>query len=622
MRPAPPLDETSFGPASATVLRRRLATCSAELRDALDGALVRRLLAPVEHPLANVTLAEIRADRSPLALAADDLVADLPIGSIDDLVHAFETLASPTGDEGSDTGVVFTPALVADYLAAAALTPANAPVVDPACGCGALLVAALRRIHALVPDLSPARIIDEQIVGADVDPAALRRTGLLLSLVASLELGDDTPAYHPTLLLGDGLERDLWGDLAGTFGAVVANPPYVRFQRLPRELRARYARDWPSMRRGNVNLYFAFFELAGWLRSPEGLVAVITPNSFVRAASAQALRRWMTETAFPTRVIDFGATRVFAGAMTYVAVTVADPAASGTLDYAECADPSALADPAALSFSRVPLADLDERPWNLVAPHRRRVAAALSVGTPLAELAVIRYGIATLRDGVYLLDAEGRTRTGVLVESAATAPVVKVAGLATQADLDACTTRIIFPYRYDDTGRAVAWTEEELARYPATRDYLESQRAELARRDHGRKQYAAWFAYGRTQGLARVTTPRLLSPLYAAAPRFLLETTPGRLVVNGVTVTPRPGAPLDALALAAILNSPVLRYHVERVGAPITGGFYGYQKAALEGFRIPDAVVARIEEILATDSAERPVLLARLYGLDLADLDG
>ena len=103
---------------------------------------------------------------------------------------------------------------------------------------------------------------------------------------------------------------------------VVGNPPYVRVQRLPGELKeywiGRYA--WVQ---GNFDLYLPFIERAvtDWLKEG-GRLGFICSDRFLLAKYAQELRAQLPSVAAPELVLDLRDTRVFRGALNYPCVFV------------------------------------------------------------------------------------------------------------------------------------------------------------------------------------------------------------------------------------------------------------------------------------------------------------
>jgi hypothetical protein len=98
---------------------------------------------------------------------------------------------------------------------------------------------------------------------------------------------------------------------------------------------------------------------------------------------------------------------------------------------------------------------------------------------------------------------------------------------------------VLYPYRPDGS----LWTEPEFrAANPRTYAYLESNRALLAARDKGAKQYEAWYAFGRRQGLAR--PPLSATSVYISslcAPTLPSFERPTMLFYSGIRITPHDG---------------------------------------------------------------------------------
>lgn len=191
-------------------------------------------------------------------------------------------------------GAHFTPAAVADRvveLALAAIDVRRPPrVVDPACGGGALLLAAARRLaSAGVPPVTVSR---ELLWGADLDPLAAAVTEAAIALWA----GGASPGPDH-VVAGDPLRAGAAAWPAppdGGFDAVVGNPPFQG------QLASATARDRGSaaqLRRRfgtSVGPYVdtaALFLLVGVeLAADGGRVAMVQPQSTAAARGAAGVR--------------------------------------------------------------------------------------------------------------------------------------------------------------------------------------------------------------------------------------------------------------------------------------------------------------------------------------------
>ena len=91
------------------------------------------------------------------------------------------------------------------------------------------------------------------------------------------------------------------------FDVVISNPPYIQLQKGHGALARRYrdAGFKTLARRGDI--YQLFYERGCGLLKPEtGTLAYITSNSWLKAESGKALRRWLAERHTPLQLIEMG----------------------------------------------------------------------------------------------------------------------------------------------------------------------------------------------------------------------------------------------------------------------------------------------------------------------------
>ncbi|WP_158542390.1 N-6 DNA methylase [Lujinxingia litoralis] len=182
-------------------------------------------------------------------------------------------------------GVHFTPAHVADRLVSllddgeeSAVAEAGL-VVDPACGAGALLLAAGRRW--------PGRAL----VGVEREEGLALACGL--RLLAAQRRGE---AGDVRVIVGDGLDR-LEDDTEGRAGVVVMNPPYVP-EKGNGAFLAGVLADHPRfecVRGARVDLLYYFLARSVELLSDGGQAAWLTPPHWLGADGADALRAYLLD---------------------------------------------------------------------------------------------------------------------------------------------------------------------------------------------------------------------------------------------------------------------------------------------------------------------------------------
>ncbi|MBF0871781.1 HsdM family class I SAM-dependent methyltransferase [Gluconobacter japonicus] len=167
----------------------------------------------------------------------------IPIDLVSSIYQQFARTSA--ADEARSQGLHYTPVelvhLTLDPVFEA-LTP-NARIIDPACGSGAFLVEAFRRLVWRASEGKPAsrqivrHVLYNQLFGIDINRAALGIAAFSLYL-AALEL-DEEPVkdiidlkfdrlIDTTLFEADSLGSELPNQIASrTFDAVVGNPPWT-----------------------------------------------------------------------------------------------------------------------------------------------------------------------------------------------------------------------------------------------------------------------------------------------------------------------------------------------------------------------------------------------------------
>lgn len=360
-----------------------------------------------------------------------------------------------------------------DQLEAYAARVAAVRVVDPACGSGAFLIGAFRRllrereeIEGFRRVLDPAAprageaaltadILDRNIYGVDISGSAVEIAKLALwlhsaradaplsSLDGAVKCGNSLvgPDYYDWTQIDafseaakdqvnafDWAERFAFdGDDPGRFDVVVGNPPYVKLQNLRAVgpdvtdyLAAPRAGGYRSTQTGNWDLYLPFIEKGLRLLRPGGRMGYIAPSLWAVNEYGEALRKLVHERQALTRWIDFRSHQIFDEAITYTALQffAADgadavqvaPAPRGELDVA---DIDWADGDLALGWDRLPE---DNRAWLLATGEDRALIDRLSetclrLDDPSLTTNIFQ-GLITSADSIYHLTklAAGRYR--------------------------------------------------------------------------------------------------------------------------------------------------------------------------------------------------------------------
>jgi len=551
----------------------------------------------------------------------------IPALDTDSLISLFEELV-PT-EEAKNFGSVFTPTTLTRYMAEHLLSKIDKKwekleIFDPSVGCGALPVI-LCRIISEKTGISFSAIA-ANITGVDISYQSIQRAQLLFELVALISGDIEKPT--PKLIVGDALTMTH----LKTYDAVIANPPYVRYQTLPYAQRTQLETDWVTCGKGNFNLYFAFIELSHKILNVGGAAVFITPNSFIDSLSSEALRSWITDTEFLDDIIDFKHHKVF-DVMIYTAITSyskKDPK-NGSVAYQTVAGLQELTtlDPTVLDktnlYSYADLTRMNKGGWSFTVSSTKALVEAVKK-QPLSvdDVFTVRYGIETLRNSLYMFTPVAEDEmyyhlqlgtVTYLVEKSITRKCVKVSTIKSEKMFETDGRRIIYPYKVGG-GKASIMDEVELqANYPETYKYLTAIKDELALRDHGKKIYASWFAYGRTQGILPLGE-KLLTPLYGLKPRFLYNSDEEMLLTSGCAMVAKPNIGWSIKSLQLLLNSKVMEEFMLATSRAISGGYVSYQKPAIAQFKFPAYTAEAEKSLLDASPANIETIIRSLYHLN------
>lgn len=206
-------------------------------------------------------------------------------------------------------GVFYTPPLLTarllDQATAAGVDWSSCRVLDPACGGGAFLAPVARRILAALPDVTPAILVENignRLRGYEIDSFAAWLSQVTLDAVMLAVCRKARRCLPVVVTVCDTLERRAPRE-RDRFDLVIGNPPYGRVTLDP-EVRARFKRSLF----GHANLYGLFTDLALSHVKQGGVVAYVTPTSFLAGEYFKNLRSLIGREAHPVTA-DFVALR-------------------------------------------------------------------------------------------------------------------------------------------------------------------------------------------------------------------------------------------------------------------------------------------------------------------------
>jgi adenine-specific DNA-methyltransferase len=200
-------------------------------------------------------------------------------------------------------GVFYTPPALAARLisqaTAAGVEWTRCRVLDPACGGGAFLAPVARRMIDELSGCNPRVLLENisaRLRGYEIDPFGAWLSQVCLDAVL-LPVCREARSSSPVLVtVCDSLERRRPSE---RFDLVIGNPPYGRVRLDPRQ-RERFKRSLF----GHANVYGLFTDLALQFVRPGGVIAYVTPASFLAGEYFKKLRSLLGAGAPPWN-IDF-----------------------------------------------------------------------------------------------------------------------------------------------------------------------------------------------------------------------------------------------------------------------------------------------------------------------------
>jgi Eco57I restriction-modification methylase len=526
-------------------------------------------------------------------------------------------------------------------------------VVDPACGSGAFLISAFRRLlderKSIAKHLAEltsktsnltgeqeaslvADILKNNIYGVDINPSSVEIAKLALwlhsaraksplsSLDGTIRCGNSLVASDYWLAFKKDDEREArinpfdWDEaFPFKFDIVLGNPPYVKLQNLMKVdadvvayLQApRAAGTYASAQTGNFDLYLPFIEKGLDLLAPGGRMAYIAPSLWAVNEYGAGLRKLIHRTGQLERWIDFKSFQVFEEAITYTAlqfftkepnesvrIAISPDGEIGDVDWKD----KALA-----------VAGTELRPdaeWLMATGEERGVVEGLRKRLPSLGDArfthAIYQGLVTSADPIYHLRRLGTGKyecSGlaaasfvVEIEEALMKPLIS-GPQAKRYESPEAGTHLLFPYFKNPQGNfALGTSSFLLANYPKAWSYLKRFETELRARENSKMNIdEGWWGYVYPKNLAFHDHKKLIVAQTVPSLRVSADLD-GDKYLNNVRVNGiLPAKGCDLSYILGVLNGSVADYVFRRIGKPKQGGWFEANKQFIAPLPIPEA---------------------------------
>jgi type I restriction-modification system DNA methylase subunit len=233
-------------------------------------------------------------------------------------------------------GGIYTPQYIARFFARFLKNNHSLPrfrslrVSDPACGSGIFLRTLMEMQCDPLAEIdvsATAETTFNNVLGIDVEKTACKATQLSLSLLHLVLTGK----FPSTLRIVNEEAIEFVQDhekLHEAFDAVIANPPYVKWENIPRNWRPRiteYLAEFPIPK---ADLYLAFIKVGLDLVKPGGFLLYVLPHAFLKSENAKPVREAISENCCIRFLADLSEVNVIDDASSYPILLVLEKKAA------------------------------------------------------------------------------------------------------------------------------------------------------------------------------------------------------------------------------------------------------------------------------------------------------
>ena len=488
-------------------------------------------------------------------------------------------------------------------------------ILDPACGSGAFLNAALQFLmaeHKLIDEME-AKVAGSAIVFQDVENSILEHNLYGVDIneesveIAQLALWLRTAkprrklnSLNENIKCGNSLISDpaIAGDKAfnwqeqfpkvfekGGFDVVIGNPPYVRVQNLKQCEVDHYFNSYETPS-GKLDISILFFERGFNLLNDEGLLSFISTSQWMQTDYGKNIRQYLSDGKL-NRILDFGSLPVFEDADTYPAIFSLSKTKVNVIGYSrvKSKDDLSIEKLRLCKFKDYDCGSFSSKAWQFSDFDLEQSLLKSNIEfKPLKDIAPSFIGDLTGKDEAFVLKRVDAESIGLEND------IIYPYAYRGEEVNSYCKVNpqsvVIYPYH--QSGELF---EEEFfkQKYPNAYNYLLPMKDELMKRQDSRKLYATetnWFRHLRAGKFSYIYPKKiLLKGIGTSLQAGLLE---GRSIFNGANVPAivLPESENIDKVLMCLLNSKLITYYLTCICPKKLGGYYRFNSSNISSIPI------------------------------------
>lgn len=485
-------------------------------------------------------------------------------------------------------------------------------ILDPACGSGAFLTAALtqlktehRRVfdflHAINNDsmmfeeYSDNSILENNLYGVDINEESVEITKLSLWLHTA-QKDRKLTTLNNKIKCGNSLIDDpsVAGEKAfkweeefpevfakGGFDVVIGNPPYVRVQQLDYATIDSLKKTYKTALK-RIDISLCFIEKSRNLIKNNGLVSFITSNQFLTTEYGQAMRNFLLSEFFLMECVDFGDLPIFKDAMTYVSIFKFTKEKQDSFGYKKIKDIQIVKTGHYSVFKKIELSQLNDSNWNLESSDLKKIHNKIeSVSLKIDEIGNAWYGIVTGADSVFIFDKETYQKTNI--EKEIFLPLMRAQNCSKNFCSDA-EKFVLYPYKIENNNTVLINEAELSSKYPNAYNYLLEHKDELEARKDSRSTFkgrADWYCLTRFGQLEIFRKNKILTPGEVKEHKFCINNSCAGYSGARVFAIVIDDENFDLKYVLCLLNSDLMKSYLQSFSSLKAGGYYSYSSNIL-----------------------------------------
>ena len=488
-------------------------------------------------------------------------------------------------------------------------------ILDPACGSGAFLNAALQFLmaeHKLIDEME-AKVAGSAIVFQDVENSILEHNLYGVDIneesveIAQLALWLRTAKPHRKLnslneniKCGNSLISDpaIAGEKAfnwqeqfpkvfekGGFDVVIGNPPYVRVQNLKQCEVDLYFNSYETPS-GKLDISILFFERGYSLLNDKGLLSFISTSQWMQTDYGKNIRLFLSDGKL-NKILDFGSLPVFEDADTYPAIFSLSKIKNNNISYARVKSKDDLTTEKLriCQFKDYDCESFSSKAWQFsdfdleksLIKNKRDFKL-------LKDIAPSFIGDLTGKDEAFVLKKIDAETLGLEND------IIYPYAYRGEEVSSYCTVspQSVVIYPYHQSGELF---EEEFFKnnYPKAYNYLLPMKEDLMKRQDSRKLYATesnWFRHLRAGKYSYISPKKIL--LKGIGTHLQAGLLDGRSIFNGANVPAivLPDSACIDKVLLCLLNSKLITYYLTCICPKKLSGYYRFNSSNISSIPI------------------------------------